>query len=76
VSYTAIVDVSNADERLRPGMTAEVVLRGSRREHAVRIPNSALSFRPPPEVLRALGAAPSTPVSDTRGDQKLRQVWE
>src|SRR5215475_3106169 len=43
VSYTAIVDVANLDERLRPGMTAEVTLGGARRDAAVRIPNNALT---------------------------------
>ena len=55
VSYVVIVDVANADERLRPGMTAEVALAGLRRDHAVRIPDGALQFRPLPEVLNALG---------------------
>lgn len=55
VSYTAIVDVANPDQRLRPGMTAEVVVSESQRDHVVRIPNIALSFRPPPEVLKAIG---------------------
>ena len=54
VGYTAIIDVSNADERLRPGMTAEVVLDGARRSDAVLIPNGALAFRPPAAVLQAL----------------------
>jgi len=55
VTYAVIVDVDNADERLRPGMTAQVALDGVRHEHAVRIPDRALQFHPPPEVLRALG---------------------
>jgi HlyD family secretion protein len=80
VSYTAIVDVPNVDQRLRPGMTAEVVLPGARRERAVRIPNSALSFRPPPDVLRALSATAaagaSSDVAKTATDQKSRQIWE
>ena len=76
VSYTTIVDVANTDERLRPGMTADVVLPGMRREHAVRIPNGALAFRPPPEVLRAIGEAepPAPGVGDY--DRSLRAVWE
>jgi len=65
ISYEVIVDVANADERLRPGMTAEVVLSGLRRERAVRIPDGALQFQPPPDVLTALGEsgtpAPSVP---------------
>jgi HlyD family secretion protein len=61
-------------------MTAEVLLPGSRREQAVRIPNSALSFRPPAEILRALGAtaaaSPSSGTTHAAGDQSMRQVWE
>jgi HlyD family secretion protein len=77
VSYTTIVDVVNADERLRPGMTAEVVLPGTRREHAVRIPNGALAFRPPPEVLQAIGET-EPPLAGRGGenDRALRAVWE
>ena len=80
VSYAAIVHVANPDERLRPGMTAVVVLRGSRRERTVRIPNSALVFRPPPEVLHALGEVePTLPDSATHGREGGRapnEVWE
>ena len=76
VSYTTIVDVANTDERLRPGMTADVVLPGMRREHAVRIPNGALAFRPPPEVLRAIGEAESPAPGVGDYDRSLRAVWE
>lgn len=80
VSYTAIIDVVNTDERLRPGMTAEVALGGSRRQTAVRIPNGALAFRPPPDVLQALGeiepsAARMTP-SANDNHAKPNDVWE
>ena len=74
VSYTAIVDVANPDQRLRPGMTAEVVLSGPQRDHVVRIPNSALSFRPPSEVLTAIGE-PEPAIAHGAG-QSLREVWE
>ena len=61
-------------------MTAVVVLNGLRRERTVRIPNSALAFRPPPEVLNALGEVdPRIPDSATRehaGDQAPSEVWE
>ncbi len=76
VSYTTIVDVENADERLRPGMTATVVLDGSRREHAVRIPNVALMFRPTDDVLSALHESESA-APETSGDDagRARLVW-
>jgi HlyD family secretion protein len=54
-TYLAIVDVPNPDEKLRPGMTATVTLAGSHREHVTRVPNTALSFRPPTDVLHAIG---------------------
>jgi HlyD family secretion protein len=56
VGYTAIVDVANPDERLRPGMTAVVTLPGAFKDNVTRIPNVALSFQPPPDVLASLGA--------------------
>jgi HlyD family secretion protein len=74
VSYTAIVDVANPDQRLRPGMTAEVVLSGTPREHVTRIPNPALSFRPPPEVLKAIGER--EPVFADGKATGTREVWE
>jgi HlyD family secretion protein len=80
VSYTAIIDVANPDERLRPGMTAEVGLAGSRRQSAVRIPNGALAFRPPPEVLRALGESElsASDAETTANDSSTRplNVWK
>ncbi len=74
VSYTAIVDVANRNEKLRPGMTAEVTFGGVTREHAVRIPNSALAFRPSTNVLEAIGE-PDTP-APAGGKADTRQVWE
>jgi HlyD family secretion protein len=73
VSYTAIVDVANVDEKLRPGMTAEVTFGGFTRENAVRIPNSALAFRPPINVLEAI-RQPDIPA--TSGKSETRQVWK
>ena len=49
-----MIDVENLDEKLRPGMTATVTLAGLRRDNVVRIPNSALSFRPAAAVLSAV----------------------
>jgi HlyD family secretion protein len=57
VMYPVIITVDNADEKLRPGMTAIVSLDGPRRDAVVRIPNSALSFTPPPQVLASAAVA-------------------
>ena len=74
VSYTAIITVANPDVRLRPGMTAEVVLAGSRRENAMRIPNSAFAFQPSSEVLKALHETVAASQTDEDG-AKLPVIW-
>ena len=55
-------------------MTATVVLNGSRREHALRIPNTALAFHPPADVVDALGETGDVPL--VTGETHMRQVWE
>lgn len=48
VTYAAVIDVDNPDLKLRPGMTASVVVRSAEVKGATRIPNSALRFKPSP----------------------------
>ena len=55
VTYDAVIDVANPDLRLRPGMTANVTFVYAEVNDALRVPNAALRFRPPPE----LGPAPN-----------------
>ncbi len=47
VTYDAVIEVSNPDLKLKPGMTANVSIVVARRENVLRIPNSVLRFRPP-----------------------------
>jgi len=56
VTYDAVIDVPNKDLALRPGMTATVSLVHAERETVLRIPNAALRFRPPPEMIKRAGA--------------------
>jgi HlyD family secretion protein len=79
ITYTTIIDVANTDLRLRPGMTATVVLTGNQREDAIRIPNVALLFRPSLDLLKAVGeAAPANlkGPSTGSGDEDFEQVWQ
>jgi HlyD family secretion protein len=75
VSYATMIDVGNDDERLRPGMTATVTLDGSRRGEVVRIPNPALSFQPPSEVLDATGQIADVPPM-LQAEAADRRVWQ
>src|SRR5205085_11546321 len=46
VTYATIIEVSNPDLKLKPGMTANVSIIVARRDDALKIPNAALRFRP------------------------------
>ncbi|HEY1170194.1 MAG TPA: efflux RND transporter periplasmic adaptor subunit [Verrucomicrobiae bacterium] len=46
VTYDTIIMVDNYDGKLKPGMTANVQIITSQRPGVVRIPNSALRFKP------------------------------
>ena len=46
VTYTAVITTENPDLNLFPGMTANVRIVVDTRENALRVPNSALRFRP------------------------------
>ena len=70
VTYDAVIEVENPDLKLRPGMTANVTVNYDRRENALRVPNSALRFRPPPALAGAASAALAAAAPDgapTRG---------
>ncbi|HEY5345551.1 MAG TPA: efflux RND transporter periplasmic adaptor subunit [Verrucomicrobiae bacterium] len=47
VTYDTVISVTNADYKLKPGMTANVSVITAQREDALKIPNVALRFRPP-----------------------------
>lgn len=53
VNYTAVVEVDNRDLRLRPGMTANASIITAERTNILHVPNAALRFRPPENVVVA-----------------------
>jgi HlyD family secretion protein len=84
VTYSAVVDVDNPEEKLRPGMTATVTIKTRSALGVPRIPNAALRFKPtPPEGPDGgpMAQPPEAPLgkgqgrvhvllSDKRGDEK------
>ena len=54
VTYATVIDVPNNELKLKPGMTATVTLEIARRENILRIQNSALRFRPTPDMFAVL----------------------
>jgi HlyD family secretion protein len=51
VTYDAVIDVDNTALKLKPGMTANVTFVYAEKDDILRVPNAALRFRPPPEML-------------------------
>jgi HlyD family secretion protein len=56
VTYDAVIDVDNSDKSLRPGMTANVTFVLAQVADAIKIPNSALRFKPTREQIQAVTA--------------------
>jgi HlyD family secretion protein len=46
VTYNAVIDVSNPDLKLKPGMTANVKVVIEKVENVLRVPNAAIRFQP------------------------------
>ncbi len=51
INYTVIIRVNNDDLRLMPGMTANVKLVISSAHNALKVPNMALRFQPPGDLI-------------------------
>lgn len=50
VTYSAVVEVENPEEKLRPGMTATVTIKTKEVKSALRVPNAALRYKPTPPM--------------------------
>jgi len=50
VTYSAIIEVENPEEKLRPGMTATVTIKTHEAKGVVRVPNAALRYKPSPPL--------------------------
>ncbi|MDX6528896.1 MAG: HlyD family secretion protein [Blastocatellia bacterium] len=46
VTYNVVINVSNPEQKLKPGMTANLVITIDERNNVLKVPNSALRFTP------------------------------
>jgi HlyD family secretion protein len=53
-TYATMINVPNNDLRLKPGMTANLKVQIARRPDVLRVPNTALRFRPNADMFAAL----------------------
>jgi HlyD family secretion protein len=66
VTYDVVLDVDNPDGRLRPGMTANVLILIVQRTQVTAVPNEALRYRPTAGVA-ATGGAKLAPTDSPDG---------
>ena len=50
VTYDTVIGVSNPEQKLKPGMTANVSIISAHRDDALKIPNSAFRVRMPDQT--------------------------
>ena len=70
VTYPVWINVPNPDYRLRPSLTANIRIIVNTVEDVLRIPNTALRFRPSNEMFTALGLEPPPPPAGRGGRSK------
>ncbi len=70
VTYATLIAVDNREEKLFPGMTADVSILVAKRDQALLTPNAALRFTPPMKVVYENPPPASVP----RGTQLLYTV--
>src|SRR5208282_6028753 len=65
VTYDCVISVTNADYKLKPGMTANVSIVVAQRENALNIPNAALRFHPPDSAVVETNSAATQPATNS-----------
>ncbi len=79
VTYTAILEVDNADLALRPGMTATATMIAETRPNALRVPNTALRYTPPVQETKSFSLLGGPPrmrgMGGSKGGKVPPGVW-
>lgn len=87
VTYKTVLEVSNADLALRPGMTATASIITANRQNVLLVPNAALRFTPPENgeakgdggfvanLLPRPPAGPKKPNANPAVSAGAQQVW-
>ncbi|HEY6659959.1 MAG TPA: efflux RND transporter periplasmic adaptor subunit [Pyrinomonadaceae bacterium] len=60
VTYNVVIDVDNPEQKLKPGMTANLTITIDERNNVLKVPNSALRFTPQDASRQRTGAGAGT----------------
>src|SRR5436190_10388184 len=82
VTYDTVIGVSNPDQKLKPGMTANVSIVAAHRDDTLKIPNSALRFRMPDQTPSAApkrdpsasGRGPGNKPGGSRAERRVERT--
>ncbi len=76
VTYDTIIDFENPDMKLFPGMTAYVTIPVAAADGALKVPNTALRFRPSPQEAAKAGTSAAIPAAVIQGGGEVATVWK
>jgi HlyD family secretion protein len=60
VTYNVVIDVSNPEQKLKPGMTANLIVTIDERNNVLKVPNAALRFTPTDASGQRIGGGAGT----------------
>jgi HlyD family secretion protein len=69
VTYNVVIDVNNPEQKLKPGMTANLIVTIDERNNVLKVPNAALRFTPQDANGQRLGAG----AGSANGQRRQRQ---
>jgi HlyD family secretion protein len=78
ITYETIVEVENPEQRLRPGMTANVAVVVAKKTGVLALPNAALRYRPPESAAKRASDGDDAPSTEKKKGKKPKShvtVW-
>jgi len=76
VTYTVVINAANPGQRLLPGMTASIDIVTGVRENVLRVPNAAVRFRPPEELVAQPAGSQSPGSGPGNRGQQMSELLE
>ena len=73
VTYNVVIDVNNPEQKLKPGMTANLTITIDERNNVLKVPNSALRFTPQDRQRTGAGAGTGQGQGQGQGQGRRRQ---
>ena len=73
VTYNVVINVENPEQKLKPGMTANLTITIDERNNVLKVPNSALRFTPQDTNRQRTGSANASGQGQGQGEGQQRR---